>query len=772
MGRDRRRGRIGVAGAMALLFVWTAVVPSAPVHVEADGPPVVSIDGNDFLVDGLPFVPRGFNSIALLNSQWCTERRTLAAADGFTLDEIDRAKNMWLANTLRFQVSQPVLSGVNGAAYAAEIEQDVAPALAAGFVVIISMQDQSRACGRATPLPAQATKTAWTTLITNTDLETNPSIMFELFNEPQNSELTTPTTNPRQFTWVDWLNGGRLISPSSGNTWTSYVPVGHQELVDLMRNDLEVTNVLIADGGRHAAHLEGMPMLVDPGPSYQIAYAVHPYYYTVAQSQWDLRWGDLARTNAVVATEWNYVASGCGTTSQSMAPQFFDYMRNTINVGILGHSLDSYDDLTTGPALLPTKCGTSTPGAGADFFNMYMATFAPPIEIPTPTDLAGTAVGGTRIGLAWAPPVLDQSTLGGYRVYRNGTLVATVVDPAYSDTSVQNGTTYRYRVDAFDTMWRTSPQTDEVPVSTLDEPAAPTIGTAVAGDSSATVRWSGPSDDGGSPITRFDVRVIDNATSAQVGSLRTAPASDSSLVVTGLTNGRAYRFQVAAVNDVGSSPWSASSNTVTPLGPALVPDAPSIGTATASNAAATVRWTAPAGNGGPAITRYEVRVLNDSTGAQVGSLRTASATASSLRVTGLSNGTAYRFEVRAVNGVGPSSWSVGSNSVTPANVPSAPIIGTATRGASGGALTATANWSAPSSTGGSPITGYRVYTLRMSSSSSSASVRSTTLSAVLGPTVRQLSLTLANGNYRFQVVAINAIGTSARSARSNNVVPR
>jgi hypothetical protein len=60
----------------------------------------------------------------------------------------------------------------------------------------------------------------------------------------------------------------------------------------------------------------------------------------------------------------------------------------------------------------------------------------------------------------------------------------------------------------------------------------------------------------------------------------------------------------------------------------------------------------------------------------------------------------------------------------------------------------------------------------MSSSSSSASVRSTTLSAVLGPTVRQLSLTLANGNYRFQVVAINAIGTSARSARSNNVVPR
>jgi hypothetical protein len=63
-------------------------------------------------------------------------------------------------------------------------------------------------------------------------------------------------------------------------------------------------------------------------------------------------------------------------------------------------------------------------------------------------------------------------------------------------------------------------------------------------------------------------------------------------------------------------------------------------------------------------------------------------------------------------------------------------------------------------------------TLRMSSSASSATVLSTTTSALLGPTVRQLSVTLANGNYRFHAVAVNAIGTSARSARSNNVVPR
>jgi Fibronectin type III domain/Cellulase (glycosyl hydrolase family 5) len=666
--------RIAAVGLAALACI--SVVPRALVHVNAStDPAVVSVEGNQFFIDGAPFVPHGFNSIALLDSEWCTTPVTQAAAAGFTGTELDLAKNTWNANTLRFQVSQPVLASVNGVAYALEIEQDVAPALEAGFVVIISMQDQSRACGQASPLPGPDTKTAWTTLITNTDLETDPAIMFEVFNEPQSSELTTATTNPRQFTWVDWLNGGRPIAPSSGNGWTAYTPIGHQDLVNYLRTGLQVPNVLIADGGRHAAHLEGIPLLADPGGSEQIAYAVHPYFYTDGQSSWDLRWGSLAGSNAVIATEWNYVANECGTAAQSMAPQLLSYMRNTINVGILGHSLDSYNiDLTTGPSLTPTRCGTAVQGAGADFFNLYMATFSTPIDVPTPTGLDGTAASGTEIDLTWEVPTLAESTLAGYHVYRNGTLVGTPTGNSFSDMSLQNGTAYSYDVDAFDTMWRTSPRSTDVVIATPARPAAPTIGTATAGDASATAAWTAPASDGGAPIVRYDVRVVDNATGLQVGALRPAAESATSLPVTGLTNGTTYLFQVAAVNSVGSSLLSASSNSVTPT--------------------------------------------------------------------------------------------------SPATVPGAPVIGTATRGSAGGARTAVATWSAPSATGGSAITGYRVMTLKMSSTSSSATVLSTTTSGVLGPTVRQLSVTLASGNYRFQVVAINAVGTGARSARSNNVKPR
>ena len=60
-----------------------------------------------------------------------------------------------------------------------------------------------------------------------------------------------------------------------------------------------------------------------------------------------------------------------------------------------------------------------------------------------------------------------------------------------------------------------------------------------------------------------------------------------------------------------------------------------------------------------------------------------------------------------------------------------------------------------------------------SSSTPDAVVLSRTTSRVLGPGVRQREMEVAvAGNYRFEVVAINANGTGPRSARSANVVPR
>ncbi|MEQ6342500.1 MAG: fibronectin type III domain-containing protein [Gammaproteobacteria bacterium] len=114
-------------------------------------------------------------------------------------------------------------------------------------------------------------------------------------------------------------------------------------------------------------------------------------------------------------------------------------------------------------------------------------------------------------------------------------------------------------------------------------------------------------------------------------------------------------------------------------GASTIPGAPVIGTATAGNAQATVGFTAPASNGGSAITGYTVT-------SSPGGI-TAIATAAPITVTGLTNGTAYTFTVTASNAVGQSAASGASNSVTPAATRIVPDSVPTSAPASGGGST-------------------------------------------------------------------------------------
>jgi hypothetical protein len=89
-----------------------------------------------------------------------------------------------------------------------------------------------------------------------------------------------------------------------------------------------------------------------------------------------------------------------------------------------------------------------------------------------------------------------------------------------------------------------------------------------------------------------------------------------------------------------------------------VPNAPTIGTATAGAGSASVTFTAPANVGGGAITSYTVI---SSPGSIIGT-----GASSPITVSGLTNGTAYTFTVVATNAYGSGPASAASNSVTPA----------------------------------------------------------------------------------------------------------
>jgi len=94
--------------------------------------------------------------------------------------------------------------------------------------------------------------------------------------------------------------------------------------------------------------------------------------------------------------------------------------------------------------------------------------------------------------------------------------------------------------------------------------------------------------------------------------------------------------------------------------PSTPPSAPTAVTATPGNGAATVSWTAPSG----APAGYDVRY--SSTGGSTWSAPVSfTSAATTEKVSGLTNGTAYLFQVRGVNAAGSGAWSASSAAVTP-----------------------------------------------------------------------------------------------------------
>jgi hypothetical protein len=215
--------------------------------------------------------------------------------------------------------------------------------------------------------------------------------------------------------------------------------------------------------------------------------------------------------------------------------------------------------------------------------------------------------------------------------------------------------------------------------STVTAPAPPPAPTATAGDASADVTWSAPSD-GGSPITNYVV-------TSSGGQSVTVDGSTLAAHVTGLTNGTAYTFTVVARNAIGDSASSPPSNSVTPVGR---PAAPAMPTATAGDASADVSWSAPSDGGSP-ITNYVVTSSGGQTVTVDGSTLTA-------HFTGLTNGTAYTFTVVARNAIGDSPASPASNTVTPYGIPAKVTGVTATYGDG----TVTLSWPAVNGNGSTP----------------------------------------------------------------------
>jgi hypothetical protein len=95
--------------------------------------------------------------------------------------------------------------------------------------------------------------------------------------------------------------------------------------------------------------------------------------------------------------------------------------------------------------------------------------------------------------------------------------------------------------------------------------AGPPTGVAgTAGNAQVSLTWTAPSATGGSTITDYTVQYSANSGSAWTTFSRSA-STLTSATLTGLTNGTAYVFRVAAVTGYGTGAYSTASGSVTPV---------------------------------------------------------------------------------------------------------------------------------------------------------------------------------------------------------------
>ena len=381
-------------------------------------------------------------------------------------------------------------------------------------------------------------------------------------------------------------------------------------------------------------------------------------------------------------------------------------------------------------------------------------TATPRAALPVaPSGLTATA-GDQRVTLDWDDPNDSSITDYLYRLSIDGG--NTFIDEAsagsgasttsHTVTGLDNGTTYTFEILARNSLGL-SPPSDRVTATPLPPPRPPQGLMATAGDQRVTLSWTNPND---SSITLYRYRLnIDGGDTFTDHAIEGSGASTTTHTVMGLANGTAYTFEVQARNSAG---WSGSSDevTATPLPP--LPDAPAGLAATPGDERVTLEWDDPSDS---SITGYRYRLSIDGGNTFTDhAIAGSGASTVSHTVMGLTNGTAYTFEVQARNIAG---WSGSSGQVTATPLP--PPDAPAALAVTAGDRRVTLDWADPSD---SSITGYR-YRLSIDGGNT---FTDHAIGASGASTVSHVVTGLTNGTaYTFEVQARNIAGWSGSSGQ-------
>lgn len=385
-----------------------------------------------------------------------------------------------------------------------------------------------------------------------------------------------------------------------------------------------------------------------------------------------------------------------------------------------------------------------------------------PYTIPGAPTITSVTPSNGSVTVNWSAPASDGGRpVTNYSVQYSSNSGASWSTPESAGTALtkpisglNNGTSYIFRVYATNLRGDGPVSTSSVSVVPFTIPSAPTSLSSTEGDTSLSIAFT-DGFNGGSSITNYQYSTSTDG-SSYTSYVSLSPADNTSPITIGsLTNGTTYYIKIRAINaaGVGFESDVLSTNT-NPYG---VPGAPTINSLTPANSQVTVGWTAAEPNG-RAVTKYWVQHTSNN-GATWSSAIDVGNNLSS-PITGLSNGTEYKFRVYAQNARGTGVISATSSGSTPRTVPEQ----VSTPSSSSGDKSFSISWSAPGN-GGSSITGYKV-------SLSSDGGATWGAAEDVGAVTSKSWTGLANGtSYAGRVLAYNVAGDGSFSGGSTARTP-
>jgi parallel beta-helix repeat protein len=353
--------------------------------------------------------------------------------------------------------------------------------------------------------------------------------------------------------------------------------------------------------------------------------------------------------------------------------------------------------------------------------------------------------------LSWQASIYTGGpALTGYKVYRGSssgteTLLATVgTATVHTDTPLQNGETYYYKVSALNIVGEGA-RSAGYSVTTFDVPAIPMNLTLTPSDGQIHMEWQSPADDGGTPITNYTI-YRGNSSGNEDYLITLGPVLNHTDI--SLTNGLTYYYKLSASNNVGEGLLSAEASAA-PSATVISPSEPRNLAAFPGYRNVTLSWDPPSNNGGSAVTNYTIY------------RGTASGGETHLATIGnmlnyfdpmLSDGQQYYYKVSASNIAGEGAMS-SETSVTTFAVPDAPDLTAIPTNSS-----VLLEWQ-PGGDGGSPVTGYEIYRGAVSGNLSHL--------ASVGAVLFYNDGNLTNfQNYYYAVSAVNMVGEGAQSTET------